>query len=371
MRVSMVVFGDLRSDFRVYREAAALRSAGWEVSLVAGARRTDLPPQWDGFRLHLLPVPATTSLRRAYPRFWRWAHRQLSELPTDVIHAHDLDALWPAAAAARDLGVPLVYDSHELWVEQSSLVSRPLVRGFWSVLERRLIRRARRVVAVSPAIARQLEQRYGLAAVTVLRNVPPQRPRVASQRLRQALGLPAAEPLFLYQGGFLTDNGLPQQVAAMARVEGAHLVLLGDGPTEPALRAQVDAARLGSRVHFLPRVPFAELHEYTCSADVGLCLIRPAGRSFYWSLPNKLFEYLMAGLPVLGGDTPEIRAVLEATGAGLTVDAADPNAIARAFIALRDDAALRQRLGAAALAAAPDYCWEREAPVLLDLYARL
>jgi len=371
MHIAMAVFGDLRSDFRVYREASALRQAGHTVSLVAAVRRTDLPPAWDGFDLHLLHVPATGSLRRDYPRFWHWAGQRLRQLRADAYHAHDLDALWPAARAARRHRVPLVYDSHELWTEQSSLVDRPGVRAFWSWLERRTIRRAHRVLAVSPSIARELERRYRLREVSVLRNLPPYRDPVPGRRLRDELELTDQDLLFLYQGGFLTGNGLGEQVAAMARVEEAHLVLLGDGPTEPALRRQVGDAGLEDRVHFVPRVPFDVLHEYTCSADVGLCLIRPTGESFRYCLPNKLFEYFMAGLPVLGGDTPEIRAVLESTGAGLVVDAADVEAIAAALCALRDDGSRRQHLAAAARAAATRYCWEREAPSLLELYAGL
>jgi len=371
MHIAMAVFGDLRSDFRVFREASALRRAGHAVSLVAAVRRTDLPALWDDFDLHLLHTPATGSLRRDYPRYWRWAEGCLRALPADAYHAHDLDSLWPAARAARKRRVPLVYDSHELWTEQSSLVGRRGVRAFWSLLERRTIRRARRVLAVSPSIAAELQRRYDLPEVTVLRNLPPRRDPVASQRLRQELGLSPERLLFLYQGGFLTANGLEEQIRAMARVDGADLVLLGDGPTEDQLRAQVVAAGLDDRVHFVPRVPFDLLHEYTCSADVGLCLIRPTGESFRYSLPNKLFEYLMAGLPVLGGDTPEIRATLEATGAGVVVAATDPDAIAAALCALRDDGDRRRELGAAARRAAASHCWECEAPVLVELYAGL
>lgn len=371
MHIAMAVFGDLRSDFRVYREASALRQAGHTVSLVAAVRRTDLPAVWDGFDLQLLHVPATGSLRRDYPHFWRWAGRRLRELPADVYHAHDLDALWPSARAARRRRVPLVYDSHELWTDQSSLVHRPGVRAFWSWLEKRTIHRACRVLAVSPSIARELERRYHLPRVGVLRNLPPYRDPVPSHRLRDELSLSHEVPLFLYQGGFLTANGLAEQIAAMGAVDGAHLVLLGDGPTESALRRQVADAGLGDRVHFVPRVPFDVLHEYTCCADVGLCLIPPAGESFRYCLPNKLFEYFMAGLPVLGSDTPEIRAVLESTGAGLVVDATDTAAIARSLGALRDDGDGRRRLAAAARVAATQYCWEREAPTLLELYAGL
>lgn len=370
----MVVYGDLPFDFRVYRAARTLADAGHRITVLSPAFGGEpLPALWDAFDVQTLAVERGGSLRRSYPRFWRWAARRAIDTKADVYHAHDLDALWPAARAARRHGVPLVYDSHELFTGQSSLVHRRGVRTFWRLLEARLLPRAQRVVTVSDAIAGQLQRLYRLhERPAVVRNLPPRREPLADDRLRRALPARVGDaPLALYQGGFLTDNGLAQVIGAMAHVEGAHLVLLGSGPTESELRQLVDASDLGGRVHFLPRVPFADLHAWSCGADIGLCVIRPAGESFAGALPNKLFEYFQAGLPVIGGDTPAIRAVIEATDAGLTVDPFDPLAIAGALTRLVDDDDLRQRCAAAAAAAAESYCWEAEAPRLLAVYEGL
>lgn len=374
MHICMVVFGDLPYDFRVYRQARALADAGNRVSLVASDfASAPLPDSWADFDLHLIPIDRQRSLRYSYPHFWQRAAHQACALSADVYHAHDLDALWPAARAARQLRVPLVYDSHELFARQSSLVGRPVVRGFWEFCERRLLRRVHRVLTVSDAIALDLQRRYGLVDTpAVIRNLPPWRQPVADPRLRCALGLCGdPEPLALYQGGFLTDNGLAEVIDAMRYIDVGRLVLLGGGPTEAALRAQVAAAELADRVRFLPKVPFPELHEWTCGADVGVCVIKPTGDSFMWSLPNKLFEYFIAGLPVLAGDTPQIRQVITDTGAGVVADARDPRAIAGALRSLFDDTDLRRQLSTAAQVAARRYCWEQEAPRLLALYASL
>ena len=373
MRVCMVLFGDLRFDFRVFREADALSAAGHEVVLVTSDFGGRPPPIWDHFELHRIPVDRSKSLRRTYPVFWHRAARLAWETDADAYHAHDLDALWPAARASARRGARLVYDSHELFVEQSSLVHRAGVRGFWRWLERRLVRRVDRVLTVSAAIADKLQQPYDLEPPPVLvRNLPPFREPVAGNGLRQALGLDGDdEPLVLYQGGFLTDNGLAEQITAMSRVEFGRLVLLGSGPMEESLRSQVASMGLHDRVHFLPRKPFPQLHPLTCGADLGLCVIKPAGNSFLWSMPNKLFEYLMAGLPVLAGDTPEIRRVIEDTGAGVLVDPEDPDAIAEALRELLTDEPRRLHLGEAAARSAREYCWEREAPRLVEAYAQL
>jgi glycosyltransferase involved in cell wall biosynthesis len=228
-------------------------------------------------------------------------------------------------------------------------------------------------MTVSAPIAADLQHRYSLAEKpTVVRNLPPWREAAPSRRLREALGLVGdPQPLALYQGGFLTDNGLLEVIDAMVCIDHGRLALLGGGPTEHLLRKRVQDSGLQDRVRFLPRVPFPELHEWTCGADIGVCVIKPSGDSFNWSLPNKLFEYFIAALPVLAGDTPQIRQVIEETGTGVVADSQDPEALAQALQNLFNDAARRLRFSAAARIAAQQYCWQQEAPRLLALYESL
>jgi len=370
----MVVFTDLPYDFRVYREVCTLQKSGHDVTVVSTRFGDEsLPPAWQDIDVRLIDIDRTQSLRVLYPRFWQQATKLASQERADVYHAHDLDALWPACRAARRNDAALVYDSHELFCEQSSLVHRPAIAFSWRLIEGRLIKRAHRVITVAPSISTQLQQTYNLdQAPVVLRNVPPYRKPVASSYLRQRLGIPTAAPLALYQGGFLTNNGLAEQITAMQHVdEAAHLALLGSGPTEQELRDLTSRLGLQDRVHFLPRVPFQALHEVTCSADIGLCIIKPAGRSFAWSMPNKLFEYMMAGLPVVGGDTPEIRRVIEETEAGIVVDPLHPEAMGAGINQLLTDPERRDELAAAALFAARQNCWEIESQGLVELYAQL
>lgn len=372
MHISMAVFGDLRFDYRVFREAQCLCQAGHRVSIVSSAFDPAPLQGWGKVELHLIPIDRSGSLRLTYPHFWRQARKLLLAARADAYHAHDLDALWPAAAAARRFDVPLIYDSHEYWTEQSSLVTRPAIRHFWALLESRLIRRVHRTIAVSTSIARSLQEQYGLEEVVVVRNLPLYRSPVPSDRIRAELGLAADRRVVLYQGGFLTDNGLAEQIDAFGGLgEDLAFVLVGDGPRETALKAQVRERGLGDRVYFIPRVPFAELHSYTCSADLGLCLIKGTGRSFYYSLPNKLFEYLMAGLPVLASDFPDMRAVIEESAAGLVANPNDPEEIRAQIQGFFADPARAPAYRQAALAAARRYNWEQEAPRLLAVYAGL
>ena len=371
MHLCMVAFTDLNFDFRIFREATSLAHAGHHVSIVAGTWNAQLDSAWEDFDVHQVPVDRTQSLRVSYPLWWRRAFRMLRRIPADAYHAHDLDSLWPASRAARECQVPLIYDSHELWTEQSSLASRPLVRGVWAAMERRLSRHVSHTITVSEPIAEELQTRYGFGEVLVLGNLPPHRSPVPGDLIREHLGLEPERVILLYQGGMLTDNGLAEQIEAMAGVEDAALVLLGDGPTKHQLVRQVADAGLADRVFFMPAVPFLQLHPLTCSADVGLCLIKSTGKSFHWSLPNKLFEYMMAGLPVLGSEAPEIRRTLDETGAGEVVDPTDIPALRDRLERLVGDPDKRHEYAEAALRAATRLCWETESTKLTDLYAAL
>ena len=371
MHICMVAFSDLHFDYRIYREATSLHNAGHQITIIAAAFHSAPLEGWDDFDIQLIPTDRSRSLRKLYPQFWHRAFPLLLAAKADAYHAHDLDALWPTVRVARRLERPLVYDSHEFWIEQSSLVDRPLIRFFWSMLERRLIGQVDRVITVSASIAQELKARYALEEVLVLRNLPLFRERIDSDLIRQTLDLPADRPIVLYQGGFLTDNGLSEQIEAAAAFDRAALVLIGDGPNEAALREQVRAGGLEERVYFIPRVPFHQLHNYTCSADVGLCLIKGSGKSFYYSLPNKLFEYMMAGLPVLASDFPEMQQIVDETAAGATADPADVGVIREQIAALLADPTRREANRRAGLAAAQRYNWEREADQLTDLYATL
>ena len=370
MRICMVAFTDLNFDYRIYREATSLLRAGHQVVIVASSFNPAPLKGWDDIEIHPIPLDRSRSLRRLYPLFWQRAYPLLVDTHPDAYHAHDLDSLWPAVRAAQRLDRPIVYDAHEFWTEQSSLVNRPLMRSCWRLLERRLIRRVDRVITVSGSIAQSLKERYRLDEVVVLRNLPLFRHKVQSNLIRETLELPDDRPIVLYQGGFLTENGLHEQIEAAAGLTAA-LVLIGDGPSEQALRNQVRAAGLDDRVYFIPRVPFHQLHNYTCSADLGLCLIKGTGKSFYYSLPNKLFEYMMAGLPVLASNFPEMQRIIRETRTGATVDPTDIAAIREQIAAFLGNAEQREACAKASLQAAQYYNWERESVQLTQLYATL
>lgn len=230
------------------------------------------------------------------------------------VNAHSLAVLPLATLLAARHRAKLIYDTHELETETNS--ARGVRLHVLRALEAALIGRADAVSVVSPGIADWYAQRYRMPRPFVVRNMPDRLGAVTPVDLRSRLGIPGDATLFLYQG--LLGRGRLVEEFLSAFVDGGtrHLVLLGYGALEPMVR---EAAAAQPNIHFVPAVPPSEVLAYTAAADVGLCGVEDVCLSYRLSLPNKLFEYLSVGVPVLAPALPDIAAFLGQTGAGWIV----------------------------------------------------
>ncbi len=367
--VDMVVYNDLRHDARVFKEATSLIAAGYDVRVIG--METPHTPQltgWEEVTVKRIPVGTSDSLRIRYAFFWRRAFSALMERRARIIHSHDLDTLFPAWLVASLTRARLVHDAHELWVELPSLVGRPVVRTAWQGFAKTLIPRSDAVITVGEGIAEELRNRYGVGAV-VLRNLPKEIGPVEPVPIRELTGCPPSRLLVLYQGGFLPGLGIERAIDAMTFLPDAHLVLIGAGPLRESMERRAAASPARERISFLHAVPFKDLPPYTAACDVGLFLGESAGLNLQLALPNKLFEYIAAGIPVVATGWPEIRRVVQEYGVGVLVEpGCDLEAVANA---IRTAASDRERLSAHCVRAARELTWERESARLLEVYARL
>lgn len=371
MNVTMFLFHTFRNDHRVLKEARSLIAAGHGVTLIA-FREEDRTPEWsdeEGIRVRRLRLHRWPSPKGRYAEYFLRAARAAGKTDADAYHAHDLDTLLTAALAARLSGSPLVYDSHELFTETHFLIGRARERRIWSFLERRLIRSARRVITVSEPIAEELAGRYGVDRPLVLRNMPEYHP---PPRPKPLVEIPPGEPLFLCQGYLQEGRGLDILVRAMASVPRGRLLLLGDGERmREELRALARETGVEEKVLFHPAVPIEELPARTAAATVGLIAYTAESLNFLYALPNKFFEYIMAGVPVLSTDLPEIRRLIDAHRVGEVVLPGTPESFAEAMNRMAGDPGRLAEIRSRCLAAARDLHWGEEEKKLIHLYREL
>jgi glycosyltransferase involved in cell wall biosynthesis len=296
--------------------------------------------------------------------------------PVGAWHAHDLTGL---AAVVPNLrrGVPVVFDSHELFLETGTALRLPgPARAILRAYERRLVARVAAVITVNEAVAGVLEREHRRGRVRAIHNCPNRwiPPREPPRRIRETAGIPAEAPVVLYHGALSADRGIEQLIDALRApgLERAHLVLMGYGELRDELAARA-AAEPSARVHVLEPVPPAELLEWVASADVGAMPVQATTMNLRLSTPNKLFECLAAGTPVVASDFPAIRRIVVDDPGGVlgaVCDPADVRAIAGAIgsilrLAPAELAGLRRRCR---LAADERWNWENEARTLLAVY---
>ncbi len=321
--------------------------------------------------------------------WWRlsvlgWAAAAAAAAPVaDVHHGHDLTGLPAAIRASRRQGgaASVIYDSHELFIEAGDTARQsPWVRRVLASLERRWIAQVAGIVTVNESIAGELHRRYGGPDPVIVRNAPPKTslPEPRPDHLRIAAGIPAGAKVVLYHGGFQRDRGLEVLAEAMLEpsMAAAHLVYMGFGPLQASLEAIAADPRFVGRIHVLPAVDPGVLLDWVASADVSAMPNQPRTLNERYSTPNKLFESIAVGTPVVSSDFPERRRIVIDDPDGPLGAVCDPtraSELARALAGVLDlDPAaaddLRRRCHRAATLR---WNWELESARLLELYRGL
>ncbi|MCV2218231.1 glycosyltransferase [Thauera sp. Sel9] len=402
-RSVVMLTADRQIDRRILLEADSLETAGWAVTIVA--MPLDTEDDTEDVRIVRLstsgsPVARENLILRSYRWVRRvipmngaamralktWAWRYLvdqeafftrlfadtaARFSPDVFVAHDLPMLAVARQHAARCGAKLVYDSHELYCEQE-FSEREKLR--WAAIEARHIGACDAVITVNASISAELEKRYGIRNVGVIHNAdrtstPPKRARL----FHSLFSLPDSSRILLLQGGLSAGRNLESLVEAMVHVrdESIVLVILGDGALSKILATIVRNLGLGNRVFLHPAVPQADLPRYTVAADAGVIPYQATCLNNHYCTPNKLFEFIAAGLPILASDLPEIRRMVEGRDIGLVGDMSKPQSIARLIEALFQDKARFSKWMRNASSARQEVCWEIEGSKLVAIYEAL
>jgi glycosyltransferase involved in cell wall biosynthesis len=388
-------------DARVLREARTLQAGGYQVAVAGvvstaeperrvqvegievvridpragalrrrrGTPRGSAPPAQPG---QTAPGGAVPAGRRARARLRRLAVtlsynargiRLAWRARPDLVHANDYNTMWIALGAKLMCGSRVVYDAHELWADRNG---RPEWRPWLVACEAVFVRLADATITASPGYADAMGRRYRVTPPTVIRNIP------AGPRTAPPIIAPDRPPLAVYVGGLMPGRGLEIGIRALAEVPALRMRLIGPGAA--AYRASL--AALAGRCGVADRLELAEpvspgaVVAAAADASLGLLLIEPVCRSYELTLPNKLFEYAQAGVPMLASDLPVIGALVRAHELGEAVRPADETAVAAAMRRLLDpgrNAAARER----AQRFASENPWASDRRQLAEIYSRL
>jgi len=365
------VINDLVSDQRVHRTALTLKQSGYSVLLVGRKRRkspTMLLREYQTYRMVLLfekgPFFYAEFNLRLF--FFLLTHK------ASLLISNDLDTLLPNFLIQKLRKTELVYDAHEYFTGVPELARRPFVQRIWKRIELQLMPSIRHMVTVNDSIAALYQKEYGIVPL-VIRNIPlTKKTESGYTPSRFDLELSDDKKIILLQGaGININRGAEEAVSAMQFTEGAILLIIGDGDVIPALKSMTLDLNLQDKVRFLPRQPLERLAAYTAMADIGITFDKDTNINYRYSLPNKLFDYIQAGLPVLASTLPEVKKIIDEYGCGAFIENHNPQHIAACFTQFMNDDWYLNECRTNALKASIILNGETEQKPLLSLFKQL
>jgi len=401
-RILMLAPDSYMIDRRILQEARSLIGRGYRVTLLSGFECAEEQHyvadgieihryiyDWDDERLKKIRshLPQNERLIRWVNQFFMRVAKHLlpvspfdvfvteraRQFPSDVVHVHDLPCLKYGVSLSQEWGVPLVFDTHEIYPEQDSL--SPRQQRQLRRQERRFLPQTQLFVTINEAVADWYQNQYGRRPLVLMNcadSLDAERMDAGRERLRRAANLPASCRVVLYQGWMSAERNLDTLVQATAQLpEDTYLVLIGYGAYEPVLQALCTGQPWHDRVRFLGRIEPDDILMFTAGADVGMIPYLPIDLNHHLCSPNKFFEYLQVGVPVVAHDLPFFREMAQTYGVVTVGDLSTVEGMGEVLKALLADGARLQEMRRACQKASQTLTWEVEVQKLLDAYMQV
>lgn len=359
MKILVSVFSNLYTDQRVEKVCRTLHENGYTIELIGNT--------WGGAPELKRPYPVSRIplkskiLRFAYIEFNRKLYSEiLRRADKDtVLLCNDLDAVIPGFLVSRKLGIPMVFDSHEIYTEMPSVRGR-WVQKIWRLVEKLTVPKQKYMMTASESYAEWFAQTYRIKKPTVIQNFP--------RKINYSLPAQSdsSRRIILYQGAINPSRGLDKVIPAMRSIENAELWIAGDGPQKENYEKLTEKLQLNGKIKFLGKIEPDELRKITAKADVGLSIEENNGLSYYYSLPNKVSDYIQAGVPVVVSDFPEMKKVVEKFGVGEMISNHSEEELSEKIKTVLEHG--KDFYKAQLDAAAGQLNWEAEEPKLLELF---
>lgn len=357
MRIVIAVTNDLVTDQRVFRISQTLLAQGYQITLVGRklkhSKNIDYNTKVKRFKL-LFNKGAKFYANYNVRLFFYLLFKKY-----DVVLSNDLDTLPASYFAAKLRSKTIVYDSHEYFTEVPELVNRKLQQNIWTWFEKLILPKLKYAYTVCESIANKYKHIYG-TNFKVIRNVP-------FKKDVQLTTNDNSKKVIIYQGALNLGRGIELMIESLKFLKNTELWIAGAGDIEQDLKKLASDLQLNEKVKFLGRIPIKELHEITCKADLGLSLEENLGLNYYFALPNKLFDYIQAKIPLIVADLPEMTLIVKQFKIGEVLKERTPESLANQIVGMinsKQDDSVKENLNIAANV----LTWENEKSILIDLF---
>jgi len=354
-KITVSVINDLATDQRVFRTCLVLHEIGFEVTLIGRKLPDSLPLERPykvkrfKFLINRSPIFYLAYNLRLF--FYLLGTHQ------DILWANDLDTLLANSLISIIKNKPLIYDSHELFTESTQLYKRYFVKKIWEIIENFCFNHIDTFITVSEPIAAFYKKKYK-KPIYIIRNLPIR--FYADDKLSQSKD----KFTLVMQGNVNIRRGYEEAIISLKQLDNVYMYIIGNGDAINKLKEIIQEENINDKVRLIAKQPYEEMMRYTSSADVGLCIENPNFLNSYYSLPNKIFEYIQAGIPIIATNLPEIKKIIEKYEIGILIDKLTPEAIAEAINKLKNDQSLYNKLKENVNRAAAELTWENESKEL-------
>ena len=364
------VINDLATDQRVHKTCMCLHHLGFDVLLVGRQLKGSLPVNDRLYKTHRMNLFFTRGVL-FYLEFHIKLFFFLLFKRADLLVANDLDTLLPNYLNAKIKSAKLIYDTHEYFCFVPELIHRPLKQKAWLAIEKRIFPKLKTIITVNDSIAETYQNEYG-RKLHVIKNVPAKsnfNTDVSEHKTKEELGLPLNKKIVILQGaGINVNRGAEEMIEAMLHITDAVFLIVGSGDVLEELKLKVLLLKLEQKVFFIKKIPFKEMLHYTRVSDIGISLDKDNSLNYYFSLPNKLFDYFHSGIPVLVSPLVEIKRIMDEFNPGEMIENHDPKHIAEKINFMLSSENKMKEWKANAKLAAEKYCWENEEKKLIEIY---